>query len=706
MSSQNPQYAHAMSDFGIPVDVARHASPDMHEFGDALLPPSDADVSAVISGNTSTAGVSPAVARADHIHAFSGSGAQGPAGPPGATGPQGPMGPAGPTGTTGSQGPKGDKGDTGNTGATGPQGPTGSTGASGTPGSVWYNGTGAPASGLGVVNDWYMDSSTDQYYQKTTGTVWTLRGDSTGATGPTGATGAQGPQGIQGPIGNTGPTGATGPTGNTGPQGSTGATGSQGPIGNTGPQGPIGNTGAQGPAGQGVPAGGTANQVLAKIDATNYNTQWQTPAAGSTLGAVTPETTFGGASADGVATSISHSDHKHGNPTHVDADHSAIHLNALAAPTAVINMNNFKITNLGTPTTALDAANMGYVDQQDQAQAWKKPVRAASTANVTASGLLTIDGVVLAANDRVLLKDQTTQNQNGIWVAASGAWTRPTDADATGELDGVAVFVREGTVNQYTIWVQTSPGLISVGTAANTWIQYGITQAAADVRYINTTGDTMTGDLSVPNLNATAQVQGSTVVSTLAAGVGVTGISANAGILGMQLSASWNTGNRAWNYGQVLSQGDTGNGARLSLFNPGTGGQQLGVFGGGAAGPLYLLDHNGTTKGTVNFTATSSERFKRNIKDHKINLALMNKLKVRSYERIHGPNVDGTLPEPTPEIGLVVEEVRDTWPELVIDHPEAGIETIDRERLFFTMLETIQNLMGRVQELEAQLGSV
>jgi collagen type VII alpha len=136
----------------------------------------------------------------------------------GIEGPQGIQGLTGPTGPTGLTGP---------TGPTGPQGPIGLTGATGL----------------------------------------------TGSTGATGATGATGPQGIQGNVGPAGPTGATGATGSTGP---TGATGPQGPIGLTGDTGLTGPTGATGATGAGVPVGGTAGQVLSKIDATNYNTTWST----------------------------------------------------------------------------------------------------------------------------------------------------------------------------------------------------------------------------------------------------------------------------------------------------------------------------------------------------------------------------------------------------------------------------------------------
>lgn len=112
-----------------------------------------------------------------------------------------------------------------------------------------------------------------------------------GATGATGATGAQGPTGATGAKGDTGATGATGPkgdTGATGAKGDTGATGATGPqgatgaTGATGPQGPTGPTGATGSNGVGVPTGGSANQVLAKIDSTDYNTQWVAQSGGST----------------------------------------------------------------------------------------------------------------------------------------------------------------------------------------------------------------------------------------------------------------------------------------------------------------------------------------------------------------------------------------------------------------------------------------
>ena len=107
-----------------------------------------------------------------------------------------------------------------------------------------------------------------------------------GPAGPKGDTGEQGPQGPEGPVGPKGDTGEQGPagpkgdTGATGPQGPEGPAGPRGPIGETGPQGPEGPEGQQGMAGPGVPVGGTAGQVLTKVDGTDYNAEWKDPTGG------------------------------------------------------------------------------------------------------------------------------------------------------------------------------------------------------------------------------------------------------------------------------------------------------------------------------------------------------------------------------------------------------------------------------------------
>jgi len=144
---------------------------------------------------------------------------------------QGPVGPQGPAGIQGIQGIQGATGTTGPIGATGAQGIQGEQGPQGVAGvdaSVFRNGNGAPSNSLGANLDYYVDTDTGDYYQKTSGTyavIGNIRGPA-GANGADGATGPQGAQGIQGIQGTTGVAGATGATGATGPAGADGVTGS------------------------------------------------------------------------------------------------------------------------------------------------------------------------------------------------------------------------------------------------------------------------------------------------------------------------------------------------------------------------------------------------------------------------------------------------------------------------------------------------
>jgi hypothetical protein len=112
---------------------------------------------------------------------------------------------------------------------------------------------------------------------------------------------------------------------------------------------------------------------------------------------------------------------------------------------------------------------------------WKDDVRVASTANVTiTSPGASIDGITLTANDRVLLKDQTTQTQNGIyiWNGAAVAMTRTTDADTFDELEGAIVVVTEGSTNAGTGWRQTQVNGV-IGTNNVLFVSFGVTPAQA-----------------------------------------------------------------------------------------------------------------------------------------------------------------------------------------------------------------------------------
>lgn len=149
------------------------------------------------------------------------------------------------------------------------------------------------------------------------------------------------------------------------------------------------------------------------------------------------------------------------------------------------------ISGISNPVAGTDGANKQYVDDLSAGVQWKEPVIAASTANLTLASNVengdSIDGITLATGDRVLLKDQTTASENGIWiVSASGAPTRPTDFYTGDDVASSAVFVQDGTLNADVGFVCTSDaGSAVVDTHSLVFVQFN---GAANI----TAGDGMT----------------------------------------------------------------------------------------------------------------------------------------------------------------------------------------------------------------------
>lgn len=169
---------------------------------------------------------------------------------------------------------------------------------------------------------------------------------------------------------------------------------------------------------------------------------------------------------------------------------SSMTLNDNAAPTADFSMGGFKLTNLAEPASAQDAATKNYVDNVASGLDTKMSVRAATTANITLSGAKTIDGVSVVAGDRVLVKNQTTASQNGIYVAASGAWARSSDADTWSELVSAFTFVEQGTVNADSGWVcSVDPGG-TIGSTAVTFVQFSSSGSYVAGNGLSLTGNT------------------------------------------------------------------------------------------------------------------------------------------------------------------------------------------------------------------------
>ena len=144
-----------------------------------------------------------------------------------------------------------------------------------------------------------------------------------------------------------------------------------------------------------------------------------------------------------------------------------------------LDLQSQRIQNVADPSSATDAVTKQYADNLARGAKWKDPVRVATTANGTLATAFangqTVDGVTLATADRILLKNQSTGADNGIYVvAASGAPTRAVDADSTGDLaPGVAVYVTEGTANGDKSFAITSDAAVTIGTTSTTWGQLG-----------------------------------------------------------------------------------------------------------------------------------------------------------------------------------------------------------------------------------------
>lgn len=183
--------------------------------------------------------------------------------------------------------------------------------------------------------------------------------------------------------------------------------------------------------------------------------------------------------------------------------------------TGAIAMSNNKITGLGTPSADGDAATKAYVDSVAQGIDAKASCLVATTANITLSGTQTIDGVSVTAGQRVLVKDQSTAAQNGIYVSAAGSWSRSSDADTWDELIAAYTFIEQGTTNANSGYICTIAAGGTLGSTAVTWAQFsGAGQINAG------TGMTKTGNtLNVNTASSSRIVVGADEIDLATTGV-------------------------------------------------------------------------------------------------------------------------------------------------------------------------------------------
>ena len=199
----------------------------------------------------------------------------------------------------------------------------------------------------------------------------------------------------------------------------------------------------------------------------------------------------------------------------------------LSGQAAALAMNSQKITGLATPTADADAATKSYVDGVAQGLSAKDSVRAATTANGTLASAFAnsqaIDGVTLATGDRILLKNQSTATENGIYtVNASGAPTRAVDFDSNAEVaKGAFIFVEEGTTNADAGFVLTTDGAITLGSTSLAFTQFSgagdITAGSALTKSGNTL-NVAVDDSSIEVSSDAIRVKASGVTSAMLAG--------------------------------------------------------------------------------------------------------------------------------------------------------------------------------------------
>lgn len=154
---------------------------------------------------------------------------------------------------------------------------------------------------------------------------------------------------------------------------------------------------------------------------------------------------------------------------------SSSNINSLISDNLTVKGNiiiqNGIVTIAGTPTDNLDAVPKSFVDNLSQSVTWKNPVIAGTTGPITLSGIQTVDGILLSIGDRILVKDQASGIENGIYVVATGSWTRANDMATGSNASSSAMWIESGTINVDTAYLCTNNiGNDIVGTDSLTFV--------------------------------------------------------------------------------------------------------------------------------------------------------------------------------------------------------------------------------------------
>ena len=299
---------------------------------------------------------------------------------------------------------------------------------------------------------------------------------------------------------------------------------------------------------------------------------------------------------------------------------STINSTTIGATTPATGVFTNIATTTGTittaPTGATDIANKQYVDFYAAGLSWKQPALTGTSANITLSGLQTINGVTLVAGDTVLVKNQTTSSQNGIYVASAGAWTYSAGADTWSEYVGAIIFISSGSLAG-TAWYCTAQPGGTLGTTAMTWSNFSVASS-----YTAGTGLTLTGtQFSITNTGVSAATYGSAssvpVTAFNAQGQATSVTNTSIAINGNQItSGTIDSARLSGSYSGITGLGTlvnltvtnaingsiTGNAATATLATSATSATTATNLAGGASGNVPYQ----TASGATTFLATGS----------------------------------------------------------------------------------------------------
>lgn len=264
-----------------------------------------------------------------------------------------------------------------------------------------------------------------------------------------------------------------------------------------------------------------------------------------------------------------------------DAGVQANTLDTLGTAAANVDLGSNRIVGLADPVDATDAANKQYVDAARSGLDVKASVRVATTTGITLSNVQTIDGISLAAGDRVLVKDQANSTENGIYdVVSGGNWTRSSDADDNDEVTpGMFTFVEEGTTNQNNGFVLTNTGTVTVGSTGLSFAQFSDTGIITAGNGLSQSGQTFNVGAGTGIQVTSTQVR---IASTYSGQTSITTV-------GTITSGSWN-GTRV-----AVAYGGTG----LTSVAKGS------VLVANAVDTISALDGGGSTDGLLAYDAAT-----------------------------------------------------------------------------------------------------